>query len=442
MAGRPLNSKNEQKLRDAVAALSQVIGTLEKSFGKEWNEDQPRDERGRFGSGGGGGSSESSSEDRETSSTPTNSTPERTPLREKEALEASRVPLSQKDAAAMAKSGSASNHMVLNANGEYEFTPERQAMHDEYVLSKLAGVPSKDEPTLYVMGGGPAAGKSAIIRSGAVSDIPNTIEGNGPIDAVLVNADDAKDAIPEYRALVDDLSLRGSDENRGAASFAHEESSYLAKRVQAAAYAQRSDVVLDGTGDSSVESIGGKIAGAKNEGYRTVGNYVTVDTATALARAESRGEREGRYVPASVVVETHANVSNVFPQVAASFDSVNLWDTSGGGSPTLIGQGGSGSFSVVDQGRYDAFTAKGSETLADYPGAKSAANKRLTSDEITNIYVKVVNRLPREEFDILWTPAAVEFYDRVSAEVEEMRAAGKGFAVPGEIPDYAPPVRK
>jgi predicted ABC-type ATPase len=79
----------------------------------------------------------------------------------------------------------------------------------------------------------------------------------------------------------------------------------------------------------------------------------------AIARANDRGRRTGRYVPETVIRQTHAGVSGVFPQVAGKFDEVNLFDTTG--RPKLIAKGGKGKLDIIDQAGYDAFLAKASE---------------------------------------------------------------------------------
>lgn len=237
--------------------------------------------------------------------------------------------------------GSAEQYLVKNADGSWGFTAERQALHDQIVNDALAGVPVSENPTYHVMGGGPAAGKSTMIERGG-ADVPTGKQ------AVQVNPDDVKTHIPEYNA------MRGDP---AAASFAHEESSYVAKRIQAAAFERGHDVVLDGTGDSSEKSINGKISTARAAGYRVVGNYATVPTDVAVERANARGAKTGRYVPESVIRGTHSAVSQIFPKIAGNFDEVKLWDTMG--TPKIIASGGKGKLTVHDQDAYNAFLAKG-----------------------------------------------------------------------------------
>lgn len=242
--------------------------------------------------------------------------------------------------AAEMQGGSAAPFLVKNADGEWEFTPERQALHDQIVLESVDGIPSSPTPTYVVMGGGPAAGKSTILESGEVKLPPSTVE---------VNADVCKTKLPEWETA--GVTQR--------ASVTHAESSYLAKRTQAAAFERRQNIVLDGTGDTSAKSMNGKIDTARAAGYRVEAHYVTLPTDMAVQNALARGKVTGRFVPEEVIRNTHAGVSTTFPEVATRFDSVKLYDTTTFGAPKVIATGGAGVLDIVDQVAYDAFLAKG-----------------------------------------------------------------------------------
>jgi predicted ABC-type ATPase len=257
------------------------------------------------------------------------------------------------DTVAAMQGGSAAAHIVQRPDGTYGFTPERQALHDDIVTGALEGKTPSANPTYHVLGGGPASGKTEIVvnsPAGAKLRDPN---------GLMVNADDMKAELPEYSAM-----LRSGD--TGAAHFTHEESSYLAKRLQAAGFENRLDVTLDGTGDSAPAKLRGKIARARAAGYRVEGHYATVPTDVAVSRAVARGERTGRVVPETYLRATHAAVSRTAAETYTDFDAFDLYDTSSG---TLEGARTSthvmsyrdGSTTIHDQPAWDAFIAKGSE---------------------------------------------------------------------------------
>ena len=301
---------------------------VKESEERELRKEQPRDRLGRFSSTGGGGIGAE-----QISGGPNNP---RAGMGD--------IGINDNTAAEMA-SGSAGPHLIKNEQGQWEFTQERQALHDKIVSDAVDGVPTSANPTYYVMGGGPAAGKSSMLATGQV----NVPQGK---QATQVNADDVKTQLPEYKSM-------SSAGDLNAAAFSHEESSYLSKRIQSAGMERGTDVVLDGTGDSTAKSIGGKVDSARAQGYKVVGNYATVPTDVAIARANDRGRKTGRYVPETVIRQTHAGVSSVFPQVAGKFDEINLFDTTG--RPRLIAKGGKGKLNIIDQAGYDSFLAKASE---------------------------------------------------------------------------------
>jgi predicted ABC-type ATPase len=249
------------------------------------------------------------------------------------------IPLTE-DMVGEMQGGSAAPHIVKDANGNYMFTPERQALHDQIIKESVDGIPSSDNPTYTVMGGGPAAGKSSIIRDGGVAIAPNSVE---------VNADLCKEKLPEWNTA-----------GKARAQITHEESSYLAKRTQAAAFEKKQNVLLDGTGDTSPSSMNKKIDTAKNAGYQVEAHYVTLPTDLAVKNAFDRGVKTGRYVPEEVVRATHAGVSQTFPAVVHKFDKVSLYDTSVMGKPRLILKGSKGNIDVLDPKAYNDFLAKGS----------------------------------------------------------------------------------
>lgn len=259
------------------------------------------------------------------------------PLHPGPALEGDQLKALQKDSAAA--------HLVPDGAGGYRFSDERQALHDRIVADAVAGVPPSADPTYTLMGGGPAAGKSTVLDNPQLG-----LPGKG--DAVVVDSDAIKGSLPEYRDMVAAGDI-------GAAAFAHEESSYLAKRVQLTAFGNRQNVLLDGTGDESATNVRKKISTARANGYKVTGEYVTADTDASVARAKTRAARTGRMPPEPFIRNTHASVSRIVPEVAGDFDSIRVWDTNGSGAK-LIAQGSLGkTLTVLDAPAFSAFLAKG-----------------------------------------------------------------------------------
>lgn len=163
--------------------------------------------------------------------------------------------------------------------------------------------------------------------------------------------------IPEY------VDAAFSDDRAGAANYAHEESSALAKRAMQAAFENGYNCTLDGTGDGKIESLRSKLEYAHRMGYRVNGVYVTCPTDVAVERNAGRSQTDtyNRMVPESEVRKIHRNVSSVFPQIASEFDHVDLYDTTTK-PPTKIAECNRGQeIKVLDQKKYDDFLAKAKE---------------------------------------------------------------------------------
>ncbi len=270
---------------------------------EKYNPNQPRDRYGRWSSGGGGGFA----------------------------------------GAAANPKGKDTMEQFKTPDGKW--TPERQKLHDEIVAEHFKGKTPVENPTAYMMGGGTAAGKSSILRSGQVKPPDNRVD---------IDSDHIKSKLPEYQAMT-----KAGD--RKAASFVHEESSYLAKRIQREASEGGYNTLLDGTGDSSTEKLRKKVEVMRAAGQKVVAHYVTVPTEVAIARARSRGERTGRFVPEAFVKNVHASVSKVVPDAVSQgmFDEFNLWDTSAGGTPVHVASAKGSNLSIKNRGLWDSFVAKG-----------------------------------------------------------------------------------
>ena len=245
---------------------------------------------------------------------------------------------------------------VRDANGNLVLTPEREALHEEIVgnIFEKAQKPADGKKVATFLGGGSAAGKGTIQDSGYV-DFPSR-----EISPVI-DADAIKESLPEY------VDTAFSDDHEQAASFAHEESSSLAKRAIQAAHANGYNYTLDGTGDGSIKSMKKKIDEARANGYEVNGVYVTCPTEKAVERSigRSKTDKYGRLVQPETVRDIHAKVSQLFPEIAPLMDNCDLYDTDQGGKPVKIATcKRGGPIQVLNQKLYDAFLAKAKENAA------------------------------------------------------------------------------
>ena len=219
--------------------------------------------------------------------------------------------------------------------------PDRAALHQQIVDDLLAGLLAEDDPVAYFLGGGPAAGKSSLATPGGGR-------------ALLIAGDDIKTLLPEYQAMVAAGDVR-------AGAYVHEESTVISGMARTQAADRSVSFVLDGTGDTTYAKIAGKVDAARAGGAaRVEADYVTVDLAEALRRADIRTAQTGRAVPTPVITAVHSEVTKVFAEAAAKglFDALRLWDNNGPAPVLIASATKTGGLKVIDQGAYDRFLSK------------------------------------------------------------------------------------
>lgn len=220
-------------------------------------------------------------------------------------------------------------------------TAERKLLHDAIVRDHFKNAKRVRNPTVRVLGGGPAAGKTSSIRG---VNLGNT---------VTVDVDHVRTMLPEYREAI----LAGS---KHAAALSHEEASYIAKRIGAHGVSGRFNLLMDGTGDGSFDNLKGRVDSYRGNGAKVIGSYTTVDTDKAMARMIARGNKTGRYVPETYLRDTHKKVSQVFPQALEGglYDYAELWDTNGE-TPVKVLTHADGKTTIHDVELWKRFLEKG-----------------------------------------------------------------------------------
>jgi predicted ABC-type ATPase len=231
---------------------------------------------------------------------------------------------------------------------------ERAAMHDQVIASMIGGKvpPTGRAPVAHVLGGGTASGKTTASR---------TILGNDP-NVLRVDPDELKTKIPEYEQLK-------KEDSDNAALRVHEESSYLTKALMAEAIARGLDLTYDAT--TSGKGAVAMVKTLLNRGYTTNTMFVDVPLDVARQRADLRAKEStdpmnrGRFVPDSVIQESHArSASNFFTlKDLPGINSSYLYDNSQkqGEPQTLLYSKKDGQEKIHDQSRFDEYKKKASE---------------------------------------------------------------------------------
>lgn len=222
-------------------------------------------------------------------------------------------------------------------------TPERKALRDRIVDSFFEGkkAPTDRKPVLYLMGGGGGSGKGTIKKRLVALGL---VDVDGAVD---LDPDEIKtEHIPEYGRIVQAGDSR-------AAATTHEESSDLAKRVQARALKGGFDLVLDSTLGNAEKGMK-IIADAKAAGYRVVLYGVTVDPRAAVVRASKRAKKSWRYVPVADLLKAHKGFANAFSDYLDAVDVGLIFDNSGT-EPVVVAKKSADSQSaeIVNKEAYD-----------------------------------------------------------------------------------------
>lgn len=241
--------------------------------------------------------------------------------------------------------------------GAGKVTPERRALHDAIIRSVVFGngkwEPTRSEtPTAWMMGGGPASGKT-FLRQGGYFDTPK--RGT----AVHLDADEIKEMIPEFASLKEEMVARGMDPTAAAAAV-HAESTYIQREAMRIATENGFDVVVDSTGDGGLKAFQRRMEIVKEAGYKIKGRIADVPIAMANKEAERRLKKEGRGVPTDVVTDTHIDVARAVLYALQNkvYDDMEIVDNMDHKNPRTIAAMKDGELVIYDREAWTAFVAK------------------------------------------------------------------------------------
>lgn len=209
-------------------------------------------------------------------------------------------------------------------------TEERKTrVHDPIVKEALnVPLPAPGAQKIAIMTmGGPASGKGTVLREMGAST------GKGG-KMVLVDPDHVKGQMPEYKKALDPKNTF-----RGAAAMAHEESSFISKRIRDEAISRGNHVVIDGTGTNAKKFLA-TMDNLKSNGYEVHVHYPHLDEATGLGRAKARAEGSGRYVPDEFVSTSYKGIDKNVEHIMSKADNFHMYDAKNGHTPIYSKVGG------------------------------------------------------------------------------------------------------
>ncbi|MCI1763625.1 zeta toxin family protein [Heyndrickxia oleronia] len=202
---------------------------------------------------------------------------------------------------------------IYQSDGEYY--AERQLLHEDIINEFLHGDQIDIEsPDSFLLGGGSAAGKSTI----GSYFLAQYREETGHM--TLIDADVIKEHLPEFRQMANENPLEAAD-------YVHEESSDIASKLLMRCIAEKRSFMYDGT-MKNLDKYKEIIEALKQRGYKVSAIVVDVPLDVAKERAKIRLEADGRFVPESVIVESHSKVASTFREIKDLLDEYMVYDNS------------------------------------------------------------------------------------------------------------------
>jgi len=203
-----------------------------------------------------------------------------------------------------------------------EWTPERQALHDQIIndiLEPGRPAPAGIEPEAVIMGGLPGSGKSSVLAERA---------GGGQFDGyVHIDADVIKGMLPEYEGWN--------------AALLHDESSAIADEVVRRSIRNHMPIMYDAT-LRTTRNAAAVVDALESVGYNTRLIYVDIPIEESMRRVLSRfASGTGRYVsPFYVATHDGRNLLSL-EALKGQVDAWEHWDNGQprGQSPRLVAQG-------------------------------------------------------------------------------------------------------
>jgi predicted ABC-type ATPase len=229
-------------------------------------------------------------------------------------------------------------------NPDGSFTPERVRLHNDIIKGFTKNPQKKASNTIHMLGGAPANGKSTLQKSGF---LPHSNR------AIVLDPDEIKAKLPEYQKMLKDKDIQ-------AASLAHEESSYLKKKIRQMAIDEDWEIVLDGLANETLEDRIKELKILRSKGDRVRIDYVTLDTEKSIEIEADRFKETGRKVPDEVVIRKNKAIAELVPQLIKEkvYDELYLWDTNVRDQPQLILKQIDGKLEIKRPDLYDRFKKK------------------------------------------------------------------------------------
>jgi len=186
-----------------------------------------------------------------------------------------------------------------------QYTPERQKLHEEieskWVDKPGTEVPAGEQPTIILIGGTTASGKTEVI----LSKIDQT-------KYVYLNADDMQEKLPEY--------------HKTNANTTHEEAGDMFDEAKNTALRQHKNIILDATLKNTEKAKAG-IRLYKKLGYKVILYGTQKTPENAAKQAVIRAIIKHRIVPNEYILEHTETINKSVRELAIESDEYHIYDT-------------------------------------------------------------------------------------------------------------------
>jgi hypothetical protein len=192
-----------------------------------------------------------------------------------------------------------------------QWTPERQALHEQIISSYLEGHAPQTHPQLEIVAGGTASGKSD-----AAAEVKSRLT-----DFVYANTDNVRAMLPEIGAFV------GNDKQ----GLLQEEAGHLRDQIIDTASRAGMNIVLDAPGSHGIINFAHT---AEERGYTVGVDYVHRDVEASQASAINRKYgatdlSDLRDVPASITFNSHSKARSALQGLSSGGRTLRVYDNQG-----------------------------------------------------------------------------------------------------------------
>jgi hypothetical protein len=358
---------------------------------------------------------------------------------------------------AKTKPTTADQHSSVNANGDRVWDQSRRELHERIITAFLkkrvidpeTGKPTldfspeaedlqshPDGPQVMFSGGGYAAGKGSVLKIlGARDELPP--------DSFTLDPDQIKAELPEFQEMI------GSDPE--ANMHVYQEAWAISQEIQARAMERKLNIVVDGISDTSPDEMGERARAFTARGYKAKAVYVDIPTDEAMKRAANRAinakeDSDRRMIPEIIMRSVHRDVASTVPALFGYLDEhdipldVEVWDNNAGKDsvtgqflpPRQVLTFVDGKKEIIDQELWDAFVAKGYESILHVDVEPASSRKRqksgfeLAAEDTAERRAEFESKTSSREAQLAYTPTLIELQAaEASGDKKRIAAARK-----------------